>query len=50
MVKEYPLFDIYWDENDIEKVSNVIRRGSYWAIGFPPSIVGFSIIVSTNSS
>jgi len=33
MVREYPLFDIYWDENDIEKVSNVIRRGSYWAVG-----------------
>ncbi len=33
MVKEYPLFDIFWDENDIEKVSSVIRRGSYWAIG-----------------
>ena len=28
-----PLFKIYWDENDIESVSNVIKRGSYWAIG-----------------
>jgi len=33
MKKTYPLFDIYWDENDIEKVINVIKRGSYWAIG-----------------
>lgn len=33
MKKNYPLFDIYWDENDIEKVINVIKRGSYWAIG-----------------
>lgn len=33
MTKKYPLFDIYWDENDIEKVTNVIRRGSYWATG-----------------
>lgn len=33
MVKEYPLFDIYWDEMDIEMVKKVIIRGSYWAIG-----------------
>lgn len=33
MVKKYPLFDIYWDENDIEKVINVIKRGTYWATG-----------------
>lgn len=33
MKKTYPLFDIYWDENDIEKVINVIKRGSYWATG-----------------
>jgi len=28
-----PLFKIYWDENDVEAVSNVIRRGTYWANG-----------------
>lgn len=33
MVKKFPLFDIYWEEKDIEIVSNVIRRGSYWADG-----------------
>lgn len=31
--KNYPLFDIFWDEKDIEKVNNVIRRGTYWASG-----------------
>lgn len=33
MEKEYPLFDIYWDENDIENVNKIIKRGSYWAAG-----------------
>lgn len=33
MKKKYPLFDIYWDEKDIESVSTVIKRGSYWTIG-----------------
>ena len=33
MVKEYPLFDIYWDDNDVKKVSEIIERGSYWASG-----------------
>jgi len=33
MVKEYPLFDIFWDKDDIEMVTNVIKRGSYWATG-----------------
>jgi dTDP-4-amino-4,6-dideoxygalactose transaminase len=33
MKKKYPLFDIYWDENDIQKVTKVIKRGSYWATG-----------------
>ena len=33
MNKEYPLFDIYWDEEDVKMVSRVIRRGSYWAVG-----------------
>jgi perosamine synthetase len=28
-----PLFKIYWDEHDVEKVSSVIKRGMYWAIG-----------------
>ncbi|MFX1391973.1 MAG: DegT/DnrJ/EryC1/StrS family aminotransferase [Promethearchaeota archaeon] len=33
MKKEYPLFDIYWDEDDVNKVLSVIKRGSYWAVG-----------------
>jgi len=33
MTKKYNLFDIYWDENDIKIVTNVIKRGSYWATG-----------------
>ena len=33
MKKKYPWFDIYWDENDVEAVNEVIRRGSYWAAG-----------------
>jgi len=33
MNKKYPLFDIYWDQKDIEMVTKVIERGSYWATG-----------------
>ena len=28
-----PLFKMYWDQSDIDAVSKVIRRGSYWAAG-----------------
>jgi dTDP-4-amino-4,6-dideoxygalactose transaminase len=30
---DIPLFKIYWDESDVERVSSVIRKGMYWAIG-----------------
>ncbi len=33
MAWKIPLFKIYWDEDDVEAVSNVIRRGTYWANG-----------------
>lgn len=33
MTKNYPLFDIYWDDEDIKLVSDVIKRGSHWAAG-----------------
>ncbi len=33
MKKKYPLFDIYWDQNDIDMINKVIKRGSYWATG-----------------
>ena len=28
-----PLFESYWDENDIDSVAKVIRRGNYWTTG-----------------
>jgi len=28
-----PLFKIYWDEDDVESVSEVIKRGNYWTTG-----------------
>lgn len=28
-----PLFKIFWDEDDVQYVTNAIRRGSDWAIG-----------------
>jgi len=30
---QVPLFKIYWDNNDVERVTSVIKKGSYWAIG-----------------
>ncbi|MFX1384260.1 MAG: DegT/DnrJ/EryC1/StrS family aminotransferase [Promethearchaeota archaeon] len=41
MLKKYPLFDIYWDEDDIEKILSVIKRGSFWATG--PEIQEFEL-------
>ncbi len=31
--KKYPLFDIYWDDEDVNSVTKIIKRGSYWATG-----------------
>lgn len=28
-----PLFKIYWDDNDVESVSDAIKKGMFWAIG-----------------
>jgi perosamine synthetase len=28
-----PLFKTYWEEDDIEAVASVIKRGMYWADG-----------------
>jgi len=28
-----PLFGMYWDERDVDSVTRVIRKGSYWATG-----------------
>ncbi len=33
MPKEFPLFDIYWDNDDIKAIEMIIKRGSYWAAG-----------------
>lgn len=44
MVKKYPWFDIYWDENDVQAVSNIIRRGSFWAAG--PEIAEFEELLA----
>ena len=28
-----PLYRVYWDEDDVEAVTRVIRRGGYWTLG-----------------
>lgn len=32
-MQNIPLFKIYWDNQDVEEVASVIRKGMYWAIG-----------------
>jgi perosamine synthetase len=39
-----PLFRIYWDENDIQAVSELIKRGGYWATG--PEIEKFEKLIA----
>ena len=41
-----PLFNIHWDQDDINAVADVIKRGSYWATGpeieqFEKEIINF---------
>lgn len=33
MTRSVPLFKIYWDQEDIDRVTAVIKKGGYWAIG-----------------
>lgn len=33
MARSVPLFKIYWDQEDIDRVTAVIKKGGYWAIG-----------------
>lgn len=33
MSRNIPLFKIYWDEKDVERVTSVVKKGMYWAIG-----------------
>lgn len=44
MTYEIPLFEIYWDNEDLKSVNNVIRRGNYWATG--PEIEKFEEKIS----
>lgn len=44
MTWKIPLFKIYWDEEDIKNVTEVIKRGSYWATG--PEIQEFEDKIS----
>ena len=39
-----PLFEIYWDDSDIQSITNVIKRGAYWTTG--PSIEKFERAIS----
>jgi len=39
-----PLYKIYWNEDDVERVSEVIRQGMFWAIG--PNIKTFERMVA----
>ncbi|MCR4393758.1 MAG: DegT/DnrJ/EryC1/StrS family aminotransferase [Dehalococcoidales bacterium] len=39
-----PLFNIYWDEEDLAQVSRVIRRGTYWTCG--PDVTAFENSIS----
>ena len=33
MTWKIPLFKVYWDESDVQAVTDVITRGTYWATG-----------------
>ncbi|MCD6109004.1 MAG: DegT/DnrJ/EryC1/StrS family aminotransferase [Thermoplasmata archaeon] len=44
MKRKIPLFKIYWDEEDVKAVTDVIKRGSYWATG--PEIKKFEEMVA----
>src|SRR6056297_3652661 len=54
---KYPLFDIYWDQKEIDYVKDVITRGSYWATGpeireFESKIaeyIGIKYVIAFNS-
>jgi perosamine synthetase len=44
MIMDIPLFKIYWDENDVSRVSSVIERGMHWAIG--PEVSEYERVVA----
>ncbi len=33
MTWKIPLFEIYWEKDDVQSISRVIRRGNYWTTG-----------------
>ena len=33
MIWKIPLFEIYWEKDDVQSVSRIIRRGNYWTTG-----------------
>ena len=39
-----PLFKIFWDEQDVARVTSVIRRGTFWATG--PEVREFEVRIS----
>ncbi|TEU07460.1 DegT/DnrJ/EryC1/StrS family aminotransferase, partial [Candidatus Bathyarchaeota archaeon] len=39
-----PLYKIYWDEEDVNHVLEVIMQGSYWAIG--PNVEKFETMLA----
>ena len=44
MTKQIPLFNIYWDNEDINSVTNTIKRGMRWAQG--PEIQDFENLIA----
>lgn len=44
MTWKIPLFKVYWDDQDIEKVTSVVKKGMYWTTG--PEIKEFEKKVS----
>ena len=48
MGRNIPLFKIYWDEQDVEKVTEVIKKGMNWATG--PNVQEFENAASINGT
>ena len=44
MTWKIPLFKIYWDEEDVEAVTEAIRTGMNWAVG--PGVEHFEDLIA----
>lgn len=44
MAWKIPLFKIYWDEEDVEAVTEAIKTGMNWAVG--PNVVNFEALIA----